>query len=98
VPRKDAVENERTFRRVPKSPQPVPPKRRSPTTKAKDYKGSGDEPMKFFGYERTDGVGLKDRGDDESGQVRPYSTNDGTRLTTADPTTVFSEWKRRFPL
>ena len=108
VPRNDAAENERKIRRVPKSRRPLPLKRRSRPTKAGGYKGSGDEPVKFFGYERTDGVGPKDPAknavdmsgaDSESGVVLMsgnwfvrYSTNAGGSFSTVDPTTVFPKW------
>ena len=108
VPRRDAEENERPLRRVPKSRRPVALKRRSRATKAAANKGSGDEPVKFFGYEPTDGVGPKDPvknavdmsgADSESDVVMMsgnwflrYSTNGGGSFTTADPTTVFPKW------
>jgi hypothetical protein len=108
VPRTDSEENERKLPRVPKSRRPVALKRRSRATKAGRYNGSGDEPVKFFGYEATDGVGPKDPaknavdmsgGDAESGVVMVsgnwflrYSTDAGASFTTADPTTVFPKW------
>ena len=106
--RRDTEENERPLRRVPKSRRPVALKRRSRATKAAANKRSGDEPVKFFGYESTDGVGPKDPvknavdmsgADSESDVVMMsgnwflrYSTNGGGSFTTADPTTVFPKW------
>lgn len=108
VPRGDSEENERTLRRVPKSRRPVPLKRRSRATKAARHNGSGDEPVRFFGYDPTDGVGPKDPvknavdmsgADSEGGTVMMsgnwfarYSTNGGGSFTSVDPTTVFPKW------
>jgi hypothetical protein len=109
VPRRETTaENPRRFPRVPKSRQPLPLKRRSPATKPARHTGSGDEPVRFFGYRTTDGVGPKDPAknavdmsgaDSEAGVVLMsgnwfvrYSTDGGGSWTTVDPTTVFPKW------
>jgi hypothetical protein len=108
VARREHGENERRIRKVPRSRRPLPLKQRSRATKLGKYSGSGDEPVKFFGYERTDGVGPKDPvknavdmsgADSEAGVVLMsgnwfvrYSTNAGSSFTSVDPTTVFPAW------
>ena len=108
VPRREHGENPDRIPRVPRSRKPVPLRRRSRATKAQAHSGSGDEPVRFFGYRTTDGVGPKDPAknavdmsgaDSESGVVMMsgnwfvrYSTNNGGNWTTVDPTTIFPKW------